>query len=73
MFELTGGTTIDLGPLAGQLCAGYFETYPDDLERCGDAGRVATTTAAICSRGRWKMPGQAPSTASQRSPGWAAC
>jgi hypothetical protein len=40
MFELADGTTIDLGPLACQLCALYYETYPDDLERYGDAGRA---------------------------------
>jgi hypothetical protein len=40
MFELAGGTMIDLGPLARQLCVRYYETYPDDLERYGDAGRA---------------------------------
>jgi hypothetical protein len=40
MFELTDGTTIDLGPLARQLSERYYETYPDDLERYGDAGRA---------------------------------
>ena len=39
-FELTAGTKIDLGPLARQLSARYYETYPDDLERYGDAGRA---------------------------------
>ena len=40
MFEFADGTTIDLGPLASQLCARYYETYPDDLGRYGDAGRA---------------------------------
>jgi hypothetical protein len=40
MFDLTDDTTIDLGPLARQLCDRYYETYPDDLERYGEAGRA---------------------------------
>ena len=40
MFELTAGTTIDLGPLALESCTLYYEAYPDDLERYGDAGRA---------------------------------
>jgi hypothetical protein len=37
-FQLADGTTIDLGPLARQLCTSYYEAYPDDRERYGEAG-----------------------------------
>ena len=39
-FELSDGTQIDLGPLAGQLCGLYYDVYPDDLERYGTAGQA---------------------------------
>lgn len=39
-FELTDGTHVDLGPLAGRLCRSYYEVYPDDLERYGAAGQA---------------------------------
>ena len=39
-IELANGTTVDLGPLAQQLCQDYFELYPDDLDRYGPAGRA---------------------------------
>jgi hypothetical protein len=37
-FELSDGTGVDLGPLAGQLCGLYYNVYPDDLERYGRTG-----------------------------------
>ncbi|MGO9752263.1 MAG: hypothetical protein ACLP8S_30540 [Solirubrobacteraceae bacterium] len=37
-FELADGATVDLGPLARQLCEEYFALYPDDLERYSPAG-----------------------------------
>ena len=39
-FELNDGTEVDLGPLANRLCDLYYDTYPDDLERYGAAGRA---------------------------------
>ncbi|MGO9751874.1 MAG: hypothetical protein ACLP8S_05980 [Solirubrobacteraceae bacterium] len=39
-FELADGTTVDLGPLAQQLCRDYFGLYPDDIERYGPAGQA---------------------------------
>ena len=40
VFQLANGTRVDLGPLAGQLCALYYDAYPDDLERYGAAGEA---------------------------------
>jgi len=39
-FELADGARIDFGPLAERLCRGYYDAYPDDLERYGDTGRA---------------------------------
>ena len=39
-FELSDGTQIGLGPLAGQLCGLYYDVYPHDLERYGTAGQA---------------------------------
>jgi hypothetical protein len=39
-FELSDGTRVDLGLLAGQLCGLYYDVYPDDLERYGNAGEA---------------------------------
>ena len=33
------GDDVDLLPLAEAIAAAYFEAYPEDLERYGDAGR----------------------------------
>jgi len=33
------GTRIELEPLAAVIAARYFERFPEDLERYGDAGR----------------------------------
>ena len=40
VFELATGARVDLGPLAGRLCALYYDAYPDDLERYGPAGEA---------------------------------
>ncbi len=34
------GTRIELEPLAALVADGYFERFPEDLERYGDAGRA---------------------------------
>lgn len=39
-FELADGITIDLGPLAFELCEQYYQLYPDDVERYGPAGQM---------------------------------
>jgi hypothetical protein len=33
------GTTVELEPLATEIADRYFERFPEDLERYGDAGR----------------------------------
>lgn len=39
-FDVGDGRRVDLAPLAARLCELYYEAYPDDLERYGEAGRA---------------------------------
>ena len=34
------GSETDLDPIAAAVCSRYFDEFPDDLERYGDAGRA---------------------------------
>lgn len=39
-FQGAAGGPLDLGPPARELCRRYYEAFPDDIERYGDAGRA---------------------------------